>query len=104
LLFFRGGIGGAVVLSFVVGTNGVVEPATVRVLKSPHDSFTVAATTALETWRAKPAQFDTAPVRERLSHTFVFAPDSSRGTLRPVHSKSDTTWIFAPFHKLNNGE
>jgi TonB family protein len=99
LLFVRSGIEGTVVLSFVVGTNGVVDSATVRVFKSPHDSFTVAATRALETWRAEPAQFGAAPVRERISHTFVFVPDSSRGILLSLDSTPDTTWVFATFRK-----
>ena len=98
-LFSRSGIGGVVLLSFVLGTNGIVDSATIRVLKSPHDSFTVAARRAIETWRAQAAQFGTAPVRERISHAFAFVPDSVRRTVFRVDSKSDTTWVFAAFIK-----
>lgn len=104
LLFARSGIGGAVVVTFVVRTNGAVDSATVRVLKSPHDSFTVAAKSALEVWRAHSAQFGATRVRERVSHTFVFVPDTSQRTFLPVDSQSDTTWVFALFRKRNNGE
>lgn len=100
-LFAQNGLGGAVVLGFVVGSRGRIDAASVRVFKSPHDSFTVAVTAALRAWRADPAKFGTSRVSEFMTHAFVFVPDSAPGTVLRHEANSDTTWVFAVPQKQN---
>lgn len=88
------GVGGDVVLEFVVTPQGRIDSASVRVLKSPHDAFTSAVLEALQRWRAHPGRRDKRPVAVSLSHTFKFViAASGHGCRDSEPAGADTTIV-----------
>ncbi|MES2178566.1 MAG: energy transducer TonB [Gemmatimonadota bacterium] len=63
---------GNVLLSFIVDTAGQIEPATIRVLRTTNDMYSIAARTAIGNWRGKPARMDATPVRVYVQQEFLF--------------------------------
>jgi protein TonB len=66
------GIEGDVHVTFVVGTNGRVEPASITVSDSPHRLFTDAVRSALLDARFRPAEVGGRPVRQLVAQSFSF--------------------------------
>lgn len=64
------GISGKLLLEIVIGRNGHVE--SVRILRSPHSSFSAAARRAAMTWRFKPGKNKGVPVRVRARKMIEF--------------------------------
>ena len=64
------GIGGRLVVEFVIGRDGRVE--SIRIIKSPHSSFSSAARSTIRTWRFKPGRNKGVPVRVRARKTIEF--------------------------------
>ena len=63
---------GAVVMQFIVGTNGRVEPGSIKVLSSPHKEFSVAVRAALLNAKYRPAQAGGHAVRQLVEQSFSF--------------------------------
>ncbi|MEP6991319.1 MAG: TonB family protein [bacterium] len=67
---------GEVLAQFVVGTDGLYEPSTFKVLRSDHQLFTRAVRDALPLMRFEPAQVAGAKVRQMVQQPFTFSlPD-----------------------------
>lgn len=66
------GVEGDVHVTFVVGTNGRVEPGTIKVSDSPHSLFTDAVRSALLDARFRPAEVSGRAVRQLVSQSFSF--------------------------------
>jgi TonB family protein len=64
------GISGVVILSAVIDTDGIVREVTT--LRSPNDSLTFAATSALTGWQFTPTLLNGVPVPVRMTATFNF--------------------------------
>ena len=64
------GIGGKLVVEFVIGRDGRVE--SIRIIKSPHSSFSSAARSTVRTWRFKPGRNKGVPVRVRARKLIEF--------------------------------
>ncbi len=64
------GIGGKLLVEFVIGRNGRVE--SIRIIKSPHSSITSAARSTIRTWRFKPGRNKGVPVRVRARKVIEF--------------------------------
>jgi len=71
-LLRQAGIQGPVRVSFTVDTAGRVEPASVRIVRSPNPGFDFAVKRAVSTWRYVPASLCGRPGRVRLDHEFAF--------------------------------
>lgn len=71
---YRLGVGGTVVVEFVIDTAGVVEPGSVEVLAAPDSLFARAAREALVTARFRPALKGGRPVRQAVQVPFLFTP------------------------------
>jgi TonB family protein len=69
------GVEGRVTVEFVIDTTGKVEPVSIRVLKSTHPAFELAARRAITGSIFRPAHLSTVPVRQltRQSVWFVAA-------------------------------
>ena len=67
------GVEGRVLMEFVVDTSGVVEPSSVRVLKSDHADFTRAVHMLLPNLRFTAARIGTQRVRQRVEQPFEFS-------------------------------
>ncbi|MBX7119281.1 MAG: energy transducer TonB [Gemmatimonadaceae bacterium] len=65
-------IEGAVTVAFVVGTDGRVEPASVRAVESTHALFEPAVRAALLQQRFRPAEWRGRKVRQLVQQRFVF--------------------------------
>lgn len=63
---------GAVVMRFIVGTNGRVEPGSIKVLSSPHKQFSDAVRDALLNAKFRPAQAGGHAVRQLVEQSFSF--------------------------------
>jgi periplasmic protein TonB len=63
-LLRRAGVSGAVEVEYVVGTNGLVESRSIRVLSTDHARFTAAVVQALSGARFKPARAVAVRVRQ----------------------------------------
>lgn len=63
---------GRVILQFVIGTDGRVEPSSIRTLRSTHQYFDEAARRALVTCRYRPGRFNSQPVRVVVQTPFEF--------------------------------
>ena len=63
---------GAVVMRFIVGTNGRVEPGSIKVLSTPHKQFSEAVRAALLSARYRPAQAGGHAVRQLVEQSFNF--------------------------------
>ena len=63
---------GEVVVAFIIDTLGVVEPYSLKVLKSTHPLFTAAVYDAILRARFKPAELNGAKVRELVQRPFAF--------------------------------
>lgn len=88
------GVGGPVVLEFVITANGQVDSASILVLKSPHDAFSNTARDALKMWQAHPGRRGARPVPVRLSHTFLFVVEAPSQPCRSsAPTGTDTTMI-----------
>lgn len=59
------GIGGDAVVSFVISTDGRVEPETIRMVSSTHPEFIVATIAGIKRLRFAPARLNGSPVRVR---------------------------------------
>jgi TonB family protein len=66
------GIEGEVQVTFIVGTNGRVEPSSITVTTSPHRLFSEAVRTALLDARFSPAQVGGHAVRQLVAQSFAF--------------------------------
>ena len=64
------GIGGNLVVEFIIGRNGRVE--SIRIIKSPHSSISSAARSTVRTWRFKPGRNKGVPVRVRARKLIEF--------------------------------
>jgi len=65
-------IEGDVHVTFVVGTNGRVEPSSIKVSSSPHQQFADAVRSALLDARFRPAEVGGRPVRQLVAQSFSF--------------------------------
>lgn len=74
---WRAGRGGRVVLELVVGTDGEVEPGTVRIVSSTHPAFAEAARVALSVSYFTPAVLGRRAVRQLVQLPIVFVPGMS---------------------------
>jgi protein TonB len=63
---------GAVIMQFIVGTNGRVEPGSIKVLSSPHKQFSEAVRAALLNAKFRPAQVGGHSVRQLVEQSFSF--------------------------------
>jgi protein TonB len=63
---------GAVVMQFIVGTNGRVEPGSIKVVSSPHRQFSDAVRDALLNAKYRPAQVGGHAVRQLVEQSFSF--------------------------------
>jgi len=80
-LLRQAGIGGSVPVTFSIDTNGRVEAATIRIVRSPNPGFDAFVKRAVATWRFTPASLCGRRVRVRMSHEFAFravSADTSR--------------------------
>lgn len=66
------GVEGEVQVTFIVGTNGRVEPGSIKVTSSPHRLFSEAVRTALLEARFRPAQVGGHSVRQLVAQSFAF--------------------------------
>jgi len=66
------GIDGEVQVTFIVGTNGRVEPGSIAVTTSPHRLFTESVRSALLDARFRPAEVGGRPVRQLVAQSFSF--------------------------------
>ena len=66
---------GVVVMHFIVGTDGRVEPGSIGVVSSPHKLFSDAVRTALLSARYRPAQAGGHAVRQLVEQSFQFRLD-----------------------------
>src|SRR5258705_7267194 len=82
-LLREAGLQGPVRVAFTVDTRGRVEPATIRIARSPNPGFDFPVKRAVATWRYAPVSLCGHPVRIRLDHEFAFQlPAPERDTLR----------------------
>lgn len=72
------GVGGEVIVQFVVNTDSTMAPATFKVLKSSHGLFTESVHDALLRMRFVPAMKDGRPVRQIVQMPFVFSVTGPR--------------------------
>jgi periplasmic protein TonB len=66
------GVEGEVVVRFVVDTAGRAEPATVTILRSPHELFAASVESALPKYRFAPAMIGNTKVPQAVQMPFVF--------------------------------
>lgn len=66
------GVEGTVVMRFIVGTNGRVEPGSIQVISSPHNLFSEAVKRALLNTRFRPAEAGGQKVRQLVEQPFSF--------------------------------
>jgi protein TonB len=66
------GVEGVVQVTFVVGTNGRVEPGSIKVSSTPHRLFSEAVRSALLDMRFRPAEVGGRPVRQLVAQSFKF--------------------------------
>jgi TonB family protein len=71
---YRAGVGGQVVVEFIVDTTGAVEAESVDVLQSSNPLFTMAARAALALGRFEPARLHGRRVRQVVQLPFNFTP------------------------------
>jgi TonB family protein len=76
-------IEGTVLASFVVDTDGRVDPATFKVLKSDHELFSNAVRNALARMHYEPGRLDGRAVRQLVQQPFVFALAASADAPSP---------------------
>jgi len=69
------GVTGRVVVQFVVGANGRVEPGSIKVLESTNPSFAAAVREVLPRHRFSPAKIGGRAVRQIVQQPFVFKLD-----------------------------
>jgi protein TonB len=69
------GVSGEVLLRFIVGTNGRVEPGSIEVVSTPHQAFVDAVRTALLATRFRPAEVGGHAVRQLVEQSFSFKLD-----------------------------
>jgi beta-lactamase regulating signal transducer with metallopeptidase domain len=74
------GIEGEVYAAFVVGPEGLADTATLKVLKSTHELFTIAVRNALPSMRFVPAEVHGRKVKQLVQEPFVFAIAGSGGS------------------------
>ncbi|MDH4352332.1 MAG: energy transducer TonB, partial [Gemmatimonadota bacterium] len=63
-LLVEAGIGGRVVLRFIIDTTGQIEPASIEVLEKTHEAYADAARSGVIGARFRPALFGVRPVRQ----------------------------------------
>lgn len=66
------GVEGTVQVTFVVGTNGRVEPGSIKVASTPHRLFSDAVRSALLDMRFRPAEVGGRAVRQLVAQSFQF--------------------------------
>jgi len=66
------GVEGVVQVTFVVGTNGRVEPGSIKVSSTPHRLFSDAVRSALLDMKFRPAEVGGRPVRQLVAQSFQF--------------------------------
>ena len=66
------GVEGVVQVTFVVGTNGRVEPGSIKVSSTPHRLFSDAVRSALLDMRFRPAEVGGRAVRQLVAQSFQF--------------------------------
>jgi protein TonB len=77
-IFASAGIGGVVVLQFVVDTLGRVEPGSVTVLEASHEPFAEAATKAIRASTFRPGRMRGEPIRQLVQQRVRFeAPEET---------------------------
>ena len=59
-------------MRFIVGTNGRVEPGSIKVLSTPHKQFSEAVRAALLNAKFRPAQVGGHSVRQLVEQSFSF--------------------------------
>lgn len=69
------GVEGVVVVRFIVGADGRVEPGSIETVSSPHKLFTDAVRTALLNTRYRPAEAGGHAVRQLAEQAFTFRLD-----------------------------
>lgn len=69
----QAGVEGEVLVSFVVDETGAADTATLKVLRSTHDLFTIAVKNALPTMRFAPAEVGGRKVKQLVQQPFTFA-------------------------------
>ena len=68
------GVGGDVVVQFLVGTDGTVDPSSMKVVRSPHELFTAAVRNILPRLRFQPARSaDAKPRAEWVQYSIQFS-------------------------------
>jgi protein TonB len=72
----RAGVSGAVEVEYVVGTDGLIELRSIRVLSSDHDRFTAAVLQALRDARFKAARRAGLAVAVRVRQTIRFRSET----------------------------
>jgi len=65
-------IKGSVIIQFIVGVDGKVEPESVKIIESPHEGLNDAVTQMFLGAVYKPAQFEGKPVRMRIRQSMTF--------------------------------
>src|SRR5512132_133013 len=73
---WRAGIPGRVVAEFIVDSEGVIEPGSLRIASSTHPYFTSAVKAALDNAEFRPAQLGGKPVRQIVQLPFVFSAEA----------------------------
>jgi periplasmic protein TonB len=69
------GVEGVVMMHFIVGADGRVEPGSIQVLSTPHKLFADAVRTALLNTRYRPAEAGGRSVRQLVEQSFTFRID-----------------------------
>lgn len=72
------GVTGAVILAYVVDTNGLVEPANVRVLQASHAGFVGSAIATIRSCSLRPGRSGTRAVRTIVTQRVSFRPAAAR--------------------------
>jgi TonB family protein len=70
----RVGIEGFVLVQFIVGKDGRVEPGSEQILAYSHDAFRAAVLSSLPNLRYEPALLNGRPTRQLVQQPFNFGP------------------------------
>jgi TonB family protein len=73
---WRAGVPGRVVAEFIVDSEGVIEPGSLRIASSTHPYFTSAVKAALDNAEFRPAQLGGKSVRQIVQLPFVFSAEA----------------------------
>lgn len=95
----QAGVEGEVLVQFIVETDGMPMPGSLKILKSTHALFSQAIENAFPNMRFTPAEIDDRKVRQLVQQPFVFAIAGSGSSLELMKTRpmTDTTSVL----KLN---